>query len=94
MLKVQKEILTFLLIFYITQSLIISTLRANTSNFNYAIINIALGEKDSKKGNFPNKTDRIVHHLKNCIHFVRKTIAEERAEIFALSNNEEISKQK
>ncbi len=43
-----------------------------------------LGEEDGKKNFFPNKKDRIILHFKKCSHFVTKTTAEERAEIFDL----------
>ena len=43
-----------------------------------------LGEEDGKKKFFPNKKDRIILHFKKCPHFVTKTTAEERAEIFDL----------
>jgi len=32
-----------------------------------------LGEYEGKKNFFPNKTDRIILHLKKCIHFAKKT---------------------
>ena len=37
---------------------------------------------------FPNKKDRIIQHFKKCPHFVTKTTAEERAEIFKLLEND------
>ncbi|CAG8543458.1 5873_t:CDS:1, partial [Racocetra fulgida] len=51
--------------------------------------------KKGKETSFLNKTDRIVQHLKNCIYFVKRMTVKERAEIFALSiNNEETSNKK
>ena len=43
-----------------------------------------IGRGGRKKEFFPNKKDRIVSHFKKCLHFVAKTTAEERAEIFDL----------
>ncbi|KAF0534961.1 hypothetical protein F8M41_009753 [Gigaspora margarita] len=53
-----------------------------------------LGENEGKKNCFPNKTDRIIQHLKKCVHFTNKMTPEEKEEIFALSNNKEISSEK
>jgi hypothetical protein len=44
-----------------------------------------LGEEEGKKIFFPNKTDRILLHLKKCTNFVAKTTPEIRNEIFSLS---------
>ena len=46
-----------------------------------------LGEEEGRKTWFPNKTDRIIQHLKKCSHFLAKTNKEEREEIFGLNNN-------
>lgn len=48
----------------------------------------ALGEEEGKKTHFPNKTDRIVQHLKKCTHFLAATIPEIRNEIFLLSEKQ------
>jgi len=49
----------------------------------------ALGEEEGKKIFFPNKTDRILIHLKKCTHFVEKTTPEIRDQIFSLSKDNE-----
>jgi len=49
----------------------------------------ALGEEEGKKTHFPNKTDRIVQHLKKCTHFLAATIPDIRNEIFLLSSSNE-----
>ena len=60
----------------------------------------ALGEEEGGKNCFPNKTDRIIFHLKKCPHFFAKTTPEIRNEIYSLStksNNlehSELSKRK
>ena len=46
-----------------------------------------LGQDEGKKIFFPNKTDRIIQHLKKCIHFAEKTTPEQREEIFGLSKD-------
>ncbi|CAG8725055.1 7930_t:CDS:1, partial [Scutellospora calospora] len=46
-----------------------------------------LGEEADKGNSFPNKMDRIIQHLKKCVHFVEKMTPEETDEIFALTNN-------
>src|SRR6266542_6246638 len=46
-----------------------------------------LGEEEEKKNFFPNKTDRILLHLKKCTNFVAKTTHKIRNEIFLLSKN-------
>ena len=43
-----------------------------------------LNENEGKKIFFPNKTDKIVQHLKKCIHFIEKTTPEQREEVFNL----------
>ena len=48
-----------------------------------------LGEEKGKQICFPNKTDRIIQHLKKCTHFLVATIHEIRDEIFSLSKNNE-----
>lgn len=47
----------------------------------------ALGEEEGKKKFFPNKTDRIIQHLKKCTHFFEATTSEKRDEIFSLSKS-------
>ncbi|CAG8490364.1 17331_t:CDS:1, partial [Racocetra fulgida] len=47
-----------------------------------------LGEDEGKKTSFPNKTDRIVQHLKKCNYFIEKTTPEQREEIFSLSDDQ------
>src|SRR3954452_17598749 len=47
----------------------------------------ALGEEEGKKVSFPNKTDRIILHLKKCSRFFAKTTPEIRSEIFLLTKN-------
>ena len=49
----------------------------------------ALGEKEGKKTHFPNKTDRIVQHLKKCTNFFAATTPDIRNEIFLLSSSNE-----
>jgi hypothetical protein len=49
----------------------------------------ALGEEEGKKTYFPNKTDRIVQHLKKCTHFLAATTSDTRNEIFLLSSGNE-----
>jgi len=49
----------------------------------------ALGEEEGKKTFFPNKTDRIVLHLKKCTHFFTATTPDIREEIFSLSRSNE-----
>ncbi|PKY61299.1 hypothetical protein RhiirA4_449822 [Rhizophagus irregularis] len=46
-----------------------------------------LGEEEGKRICFPNKTDRIVQHLKKCTHFLAATTPEKRDEIFSLLKN-------
>ncbi|CAB4446996.1 unnamed protein product [Rhizophagus irregularis] len=46
-----------------------------------------LGEEEGKRICFPNKTDRIVQHLKKCTHFLAATTPEKRDEIFLLLKN-------
>jgi hypothetical protein len=55
----------------------------------------SLGEEEGKKIFFPNKTDRILLHLKKCTHFIEKTTPDIRDQIFLLSknNNEKQGKQ-
>lgn len=54
----------------------------------------SLGEEEGKKIFFPNKTDRVLLHLKKCPHFIEKTTPEERNQVFSLSkdNNERQNK--
>jgi len=49
----------------------------------------ALGEEDGKKIFFPNKTNRILQHLKKCTHFHEVATLEMQNEIFSLSKNNE-----
>jgi len=49
----------------------------------------ALGEEEGKKTHFPNKTDRIVQHLKKCTNFFAATTPDIRNEIFLLSSSNE-----
>ena len=49
----------------------------------------ALGEEDGKKNFFPNKTDRILQHLKKYTHFHEVTTLEMQNKIFSLSKNNE-----
>lgn len=44
----------------------------------------ALGEEVGRRNCFPNKTDRIVLHLKKCSYFSAKTTPEIQNEIFSL----------
>lgn len=50
----------------------------------------ALGEEEGKKICFPNKTDRIIFHLKKCSHFSEKTTTEIQNEIFSLIKNNDL----
>ena len=45
-------------------------------------------EEEEQKKFFPNKKDQIIQHFKKCPHFVTKTTAEKRAEIFKLLEND------
>lgn len=47
----------------------------------------SLGEEEGEKIFFPNKTDRILLHLKKCTHFIEKTTPDIRDQIFSLSKN-------
>jgi hypothetical protein len=49
----------------------------------------ALGEQEGKKICFPNKTDRILQHLKKCTYFCEAAIPKMQIEIFSLSKNNE-----
>lgn len=49
----------------------------------------ALGEEEGKKACFPNKTDRILQHLKKCKYFLEEAMPEIKDEIFALSKGNE-----
>jgi hypothetical protein len=49
----------------------------------------ALGEKEGKKACFPNKTDRILKHLKKCKYFLEEMTPEIQDEIFSLSKSNE-----
>ena len=51
------------------------------------------GRGERKKTYFPNKTDRIVQHLKKCTHFFVATIPDIRSEIFLLSSSGNNEKQ-
>ena len=53
----------------------------------------ALGEEEGKKTHFPNKTDRIVQHLKKWTDFFAATIPDIRSEIFLLSSSSNNEKQ-
>ncbi|KAF0532297.1 hypothetical protein F8M41_011340 [Gigaspora margarita] len=53
-----------------------------------------LDENEGKKNSFSNKTDRIIQHLKKCVHFADKTTPEEKEEIFTLSNSKGILNKK
>ena len=55
----------------------------------------SLGEEEGKKNFFPNKTDRILLHLKKCTHFIEKITPDIKDQIFSLSknNNEKQGKQ-
>ena len=70
----------------LTQYIVRSEIKLNKSNFKtYCKSCIKeLEEKEGKKNFFSNKKDRIVYYFKKCPHFVVKTTAEERAEIFNL----------
>jgi hypothetical protein len=50
-----------------------------------------LGQNEGKKIFFPNKTDRIILHLKKCVNFIQKMTPEERGEIFGLSKDSDVS---
>ncbi|CAG8490730.1 7838_t:CDS:1 [Racocetra fulgida] len=63
--------------------------KSNHKVYYKAYINI-LGENERKQKFFPNKTDKIVTHLKKCVHFIQQTTPEERKKVFDLSNNEQI----
>ena len=52
-----------------------------------------LGEVEEKKTYFPNKTDRIVQHLKKWTDFFAATIPDIRSEIFLLSSSGNNEKQ-
>ena len=49
----------------------------------------ALGEIEGKKVCFPNKTDRILQHLKKCKHFQENATPEAQQEISLLLNPNE-----
>ena len=49
-----------------------------------------LGQDEGKKIFFPNKTDRIILHLKKCANFAQKTLPEERRKIFGLSKDSDV----
>lgn len=49
----------------------------------------ALGEEQGKKNCFPNKTDRIVQHLRKCSYFHEIATPEIQNEIFSLSKKNE-----
>ena len=55
----------------------------NTKVYCKSCIN-EFGQTEGLKNFFPDKTDWIISHLKKCPHFVKKTIAEVREEIFKL----------
>ena len=52
----------------------------------------ALGEENGKKTCFPNKTDRILKHLKKCKYFLEEVAPEIQDEIFSLSKSSVESK--
>ena len=54
----------------------------------------ALGEEKGKKKFFPNKTDRIVQHLKKCSYFIEVTTPETQNEVFSLLKSNETQKDK
>jgi hypothetical protein len=54
----------------------------------------ALGEEKGKKNFFPNKTDRIVQHLKKCSYFIEVTTPETQNEVFSLLKSNETQKDK
>ncbi|CAG8688071.1 14168_t:CDS:1, partial [Dentiscutata heterogama] len=41
-------------------------------------------QTEGTKNFYPNIKDRIILHLKKCVHFIAETTAEERKEIFSL----------
>ncbi|CAG8465194.1 8657_t:CDS:2 [Cetraspora pellucida] len=41
----------------------------------------------------PNKTDRIITHLKKCTHFMKQTIPKKKEKVFNLSNDEQSNHQ-
>ncbi|KAF0550220.1 hypothetical protein F8M41_024796 [Gigaspora margarita] len=53
-----------------------------------------LGKNEGKKNCFPNKMNRIIQHLKKCIHFADKMLPEEKEKIFTLPNNKGTSNKK
>ncbi|GBB88839.1 hypothetical protein RclHR1_15450004 [Rhizophagus clarus] len=61
--------------------------RLNQSNLKtyYKCCIDVLGEEEDKKIYFPNKTNRIVLHLKKCTHFFAATTPETRDEYFHFS---------
>ena len=74
----------------LTQYIVRTEIKLNKSNFKtYCRPCIEeLEEEEGQKKFFPNKKDRIIQHFKKCPHFVTKTTAEERAEIFKLLEND------
>jgi len=74
----------------LTQYIVRTEFKVNKSNFKtYCRLCIEeLEEEEGQKKFFSNKKDRIIQHFKKCPHFVTKTTAEERAEIFKLLEND------
>jgi hypothetical protein len=54
----------------------------------------ALGEEKGKKIFFPNKTDRIIQHLKKCSYFIEEATPETQNEVFSLLKSSETQKDK
>jgi len=54
----------------------------------------ALGEEKGKLIFFPNKTDRIILHLKKCSYFLEEATPEIQNVVFSLLKSNEINKEK
>lgn len=55
---------------------------------------LALGEEKGKKNFFPNKTDRIIQHLKKCPYFLEEATPEKKNEIFLLLRSNDNQQEK
>ncbi|KAF0441445.1 hypothetical protein F8M41_003806 [Gigaspora margarita] len=67
--------------------------KSNIKVFCKACVEV-LDEEAGKKITLSNKMDRIIQHLKKCVHFVKKMTPEEKDEIFSLSKNNDSNKKR
>ncbi|KAF0524684.1 hypothetical protein F8M41_015062 [Gigaspora margarita] len=67
--------------------------KSNIKVFCKACVEV-LGAEAGKKITLSNKMDRIIQHLKKCVHFVEKMIPEEKDKIFSLSKDNDLNEKR